>query len=124
MNKIFLIGNLTKDPEKSMTQTEKVICKFDIAVTDGYGETMTTDYFHITVFGKRAESCADYLLKGAKVAVVGKLKVNNYERKDGVKAVAVNIIADEVQFLTPKNRPTAETRQVTMEEINNEDLPF
>ena len=91
MNKVFEIGTLTKDCELRYSQNNKPICSFSIAVNEGWGDKKTTDYFNVVYFG--GESLSTYLVKGTKVAIVGKLKNSNYE-KDGVKRYKTEIIAD------------------------------
>ena len=105
MNKTILIGNLTRDPELTETPNGVAVCKFSIAVSRDYADAdgnRETDFFNIVVWRGRAENCAKYLKKGNKVAIVGKLQNRSYEDKDGVKRTVTDIIADEVEFLTPK----------------------
>jgi single-strand DNA-binding protein len=105
MNKTILIGNLTRDPELSETPNGVAVCKFSIAVSRDYADAdgnRETDFFNITVWRGRAENCGKYLKKGNKVGIVGKLQNRSYEDKDGVKRTVTDIIADEVEFLTPK----------------------
>lgn len=106
MNKIFLIGNLTRDPETTTTpNTGATVCKFGIAVnrrfagSDGNREV---DFFNIVTWRQLADNCSKFLKKGLKVGIVGRLEVRNYEANDGSKRTAVEVVADEVEFLTPK----------------------
>lgn len=102
MNKLFLIGNLTKDPEISQTQNGLTICKFGIAVNRPYqtnGERIT-DFFSITVWRTLADNCGKYLKKGSKVAVTAQLQNHSYEDKDGNKRSRNDIIAEAVEFLS------------------------
>ena len=105
MNKVFLIGNLTRDPELTETPNGTMVCRFSIAVSRDYANAdgnRETDFFNITVWRGRAEVCGKYLKKGSKVAVVGSLQNRSYEDKDGVKRTVTDIVASEVEFLTPK----------------------
>ena len=106
MNKVYLIGNLTRDPELSETGSGIKVCRFAIAVNRTYsnndGERMT-DFFNITVWRTQAENCGRYLRKGSKVAVVGSLQNRSYEDKDGVKRNVTDIVANEVEFLSTRN---------------------
>jgi len=105
MNKVYLIGNLTKDPELTETPNGIAVCKFSIAVNRNYSSadgTKETDFFNITAWRKQAETVAKYTSKGNKVAVVGSIQLRSYE-VEGVKKQAVDIIANEVEFLTPKS---------------------
>lgn len=103
MNKVFLIGNMTKDPEVKYTTGEKptAVCGFSIAVNSGYGDKKRTDYPTIVCFGKTAENLDRYTAKGSKVAISGKIQTGSYE-KDGQKIYTTEVIADQVEFLTHK----------------------
>ena len=105
MNKVYLIGNLTRDPELSETPNGISLCRFAIAVNRNYssdGERQT-DFFNITVWRTQAENCGRYLRKGSKVAIVGSLQNRAYEDKDGNKRTVTDIVASEVEFLSSKN---------------------
>lgn len=106
MNKVFLIGNLTRDPEVSETNTGIPVCRFSIAVNRNYTGTdgeRQTDFFNITVWRKSAENCGKYLKKGSKVVVTGSLQNRSYEDKDGIKRNVTDIIANEVEFLSSRS---------------------
>jgi len=138
MNKLFLIGNLTRDPEASETASGVAFCRLGIAVNRPYqgsdGER-ATDFFNITVWRAQAENCARYLKKGSKVAIVGSLQNRSYEDKDGNKRQVTDIIAHEVEFLSVRTsgeggefdsepmRPIRGERP-QLEPVNEEDLPF
>lgn len=105
MNKVILVGNLTRDPELSETPSGIAVCRFSIAVSRDYANAdgnRETDFFNITVWRGRAEVCGKYLKKGNKVAVVGSLQNRTYDDKDGNKRTVTDVIANEVEFLTPK----------------------
>ena len=103
MNKVFLIGNLTRDPELSQLPSGVSVCKFGLAVnrnfTNSSGER-EVDFFNITAWRGLGENCAKYLSKGRKVSVVGNIQVRNYEDKDGNKRTAVDIVAEDIEFLS------------------------
>ena len=136
MNKVILIGNLTRDPELTETPSGVAVCRFAIAVSRDYANadgTRETDFFNITVWRGRAETCGKYLKKGNKVAVIGSLQTRSYEDKDGVKRNVTDIVANEVEFLTPKNvqsddmdMPVASARRERpqLEEVDDNQLPF
>lgn len=133
MNKVILIGNLTRDPELSETPNGVAFCRFSIAVSRDYSNsdgTRETDFFNVTVWRGRAEVCGKYLRKGNKVAVVGSLQNRSYEDKDGIKRNVTDIVASEVEFLTPKGAsgddgemPVKRERPV-LEAIDDNQLPF
>lgn len=106
MNKVFLIGNLTRDPELTETPSGVPVCHFAIAVNRNYssqdGERQT-DFFNCTAWRATAETIARYTKKGNKVAVSGSVQLRNYEDNQGVKRTAVDVIVQDVEFLTPKN---------------------
>ena len=106
MNKVFLIGNLTRDPELTETASGVAVCHFSIAVNRNYssqdGERQT-DFFNCTAWRAMAETIARYTKKGNKVAVTGSIQLRNYEDNQGVKRTAVDIIVQDIEFLTPRS---------------------
>ena len=105
MNKVFLIGNLTRDPELTETTSGVSLCRFSIAVNRNYrgadGERKT-DFFNVVAWRGLGETVARYAKKGNKVAVSGSIELRNYEDGQGVKRTGVDIVAQDVEFLTPK----------------------
>lgn len=107
MNKVFLIGNLTRDPELSETNSGISVCRFGLAVNRQYASSdgeRETDFFQVTAWRGTGESVARYCKKGHKVAVVGSIQMRNYEDREGVKRTAVDIVAQDVEFLTQRAR--------------------
>ena len=108
MNKVILIGNLTKDPEMRQTTGGTNVCTFSVAVNRRFKDKNTgeaqTDFFNIGVWRQLAELCGRYLAKGRKVCVTGELQNRSYDAKDGTKRYVTEIVADEVEFLTPRDR--------------------
>ena len=138
MNKVFLIGNLTRDPELTETASGVAVCHFAIAVNRGYasqdGERQT-DFFNCTAWRGQAETIARYTKKGNKVAVSGSIQLRNYEDNQGVKRTAVDIIVQDVEFLTPKagdsfeeeapRSAAAPKRKPTLQAMDDDsDIPF
>ena len=105
INRVVLVGNLTKDPELRHTPSGTAVCKLRLAVNTRQKDQSTGEwgdkpnYFDITVWGNQGESCAQYLSKGRPVAVDGRLDWREWESQDGSKRQAVEIIAESVQFL-------------------------
>ena len=103
MNKTFLIGNLTRDPELTATPSGVSVCKMSIAVnrnfTNANGER-ETDFFNIVAWRRLADNCAKFLSKGKKIAVVGSIQNRSYETENGKKFIT-EIMADEIEFLSP-----------------------
>lgn len=106
MNKVILIGNLTKDPELSTTTSGISLCKFSLAVSRRFSNAegnRETDFFNIIVWRGQAENCHKYLRKGSKAGIVGSVQNRSYDDKEGNKRYITEIIADEVEFLSSKN---------------------
>ena len=105
MNKVFLIGNLTRDPELTETTSGVALCRFSIAVNRNYGSAdgeRKTDFFNVVAWRGLGETVARYAKKGNKVAVSGSIELRNYEDSQGVKRTGVDIVAQDVEFLTPR----------------------
>ena len=104
MNKVFLIGNLTRDPELRTTQSGISVCSFSIAVNRRFRNQQTgqqeTDFINITAWRQLGELCARYLSKGRKVAVEGVIQVRSYDAQDGSKRYVTEVVADNVEFLS------------------------
>ena len=117
MNKIVLCGNITKKPE--MVQGQQ-LCKLNIAVKNNYknqnGE-YESEFFTLSVWGKMAENCFNFLDKGSKVLATGELHNRVYE-KDGVKKYTYEIVVREIEFLSSKTKEKQE--EVAKEEISDE----
>ncbi|MBO5411786.1 MAG: single-stranded DNA-binding protein [Clostridia bacterium] len=139
MNKVFLIGNLTRDPELTETASGVAMCRFSIAVNRNYtsqdGERQT-DFFNCTAWRGQAETIARYTKKGNKIAVTGSIQLRDYEDNQGVKRTAVDIIAQDVEFLSPKSsdsfddvadapRQSAPKKKPTLQAMDDDsDIPF
>jgi single-strand DNA-binding protein len=105
MQKIIIIGRLTKDPELKTTQSGVTICRFSIAVDRAYskGQEKQTDFFDITAWRQTAEFVSKYFSKGKCILIEGKLQNNNYTDQNGVKQYRNAIIADNVAFCGDKS---------------------
>lgn len=135
MNKVFLIGNLTHDPELTETTAGIAVCRFSIAVnrrtSDG---DRKADFYKVTAWRGLGETVARYARKGNKLAVVGNIELRTYEDRDGIERMSVDITAQDVEFLTPKpqedNRPSNEStdtrkaRRPQLNEFFDGDIPF
>lgn len=111
MNKVFLIGNLTRDPEMSETNSGITMCRFAIAVNRNYsgsdGERQT-DFFNVTAWRGLAETVGKYCKKGNKVAVSGSIQIRNYEDNQGNRRTAVDVVAQDIEFLTSRNQSSGD----------------
>lgn len=112
MNKIILIGNLTKDPEIATTNSGIQVARFSVAVQRSIkvenGEDV--DFFNIVAWRQLADLCGKYLKKGKRAAIVGSVQNRTYDAKDGTKRYITEVIAESVEFLSPKD---AEAKQDT-----------
>ena len=136
MNKITLIGNLTHDPEVRSTPNGVTVCSFTIAVNRrfaGANGERPTDFFRINAWRQLGETCARFLSKGRKVAVIGELQARTYESKDGSTRMSLDVQADEVEFLSPKQQEDgaapaqrADNAQdmAGFTDIQSDDIPF
>lgn len=137
MNQLTIIGNLTKDPVLRTTQSGKTVCSFTVAVNrrqkDQNGQTIA-DYFQVSAWNQLGQNCQQYLAKGRKVAVVGQVSVHTYQGNDGKTYAQMDVMANEVEFLTPKSEVMTEMAtnamanrdpQTGMEQVDaGDDLPF
>lgn len=137
MNKVTLIGRLSKEPILRYTQGEeaKAMVSFNIAVTKKF-KTDEADFFNCVSFGKTAETIAKHFHKGKQIAVIGRLQTGSYE-KDGQKHYTTDILVEEFYFIGNKNDNPEETKKADSQEtvstkepytkedlLDDEDLPF
>jgi single-strand DNA-binding protein len=136
INSVIVIGNLTRDPELKATPSGTSVCSLRIAVNDqvkdqASGEWVEkANYFTVDVFGRQAETCAQYLTRGRQVAVSGRLRWRQWETQEGQKREAVSIAADRVQFIGPRDAGSGgyaqqgggQQRQNAAPAFNNEGL--
>jgi single-strand DNA-binding protein len=114
MNKVEIIGNLGRSPEMSYTPAGLAVTKFSVAASDGKSKDAqgnyvdSTQWFNVTCFAKQAENANEYLSKGKKVFVRGRLKVRQYTTKDNRQGVSVDIEASEIEYLSPKDTQSSE----------------
>ena len=134
MQRITIIGNLVADPETRTTPSGVTVCSFTVAVNRKFANAdgeKQTDFFRVNAWRQLGEVCAKHLAKGKKVAVVGELQARLYDAKNGEKRMSLDIAADEVEFLSPKDEKSSATvskGKVTPDNewatINSSDLPF
>ena len=129
MNKVILIGNLTRDPELKELPSGVFVCNIGIAVPKDFGEE-GADFFEIKIFNKQAQNCEKFLKKGRKIAVIGRLQNRSYEDREGIKRTVTEVLANDVEFLSPKQAENEEVSATTnrerprLEEIDDNQLPF
>ena len=123
LNKVILIGRLTKDPELRHTQNGHAVANFDLAVDrpfTGQDGEKETDFIRINVWRKQAENAANYLQKGSMAAVEGRLQIRSYQDKEGIKRKAAEVVADNVRFLDGKKQQEEQDNF----QPSDEDIPF
>lgn len=128
MNRIQIIGRLTANPELKSTSNGTQVCTFTVAVNRRFNRE-ETDFFPVTVWREMAINCNKYLAKGSQVAVCGALQIRRYDDKDGIKRTAIDLQADEVEFLSKavENKSNNAFRQTTideLEEVDDDDMPY
>ena len=133
MNKLTIIGNLTRDPELRTTKDGISVCSFTVAVNKrnrgNQGGQPEADFFRVTAWRERGETCAKYLTKGKKVCVMGPVGVSTYQANDGSTKANLEVTADDVEFLSARDQaqdPRPEVDQQSGYEKANVDdeLPF
>jgi single-strand DNA-binding protein len=143
MNKLTIIGNLTRDPETRTVSTGHTVCSFTVAVnrrrSSQNSNQPDADFFRVSAWDKLGENCQRFLAKGRKVAVVGAVSVNTYEAKDGSGTrFTLEVHADDVEFLSsrqddmasqggapaPAGNAGGKGKEEGFAEVDDDDLPF
>lgn len=127
MNKVILMGRLTKNPEVRYTQTtNKMVTSFTLAVNRRFKQEgqPEADFINIVAWSKTAEFCSKYFKKGQQVGVIGRIQTRNYEDEKGVKHYVTEVISEEVYFADSKKEETQTPVQEQFEITNPDDLPF
>ena len=136
MNKLTIIGNLTRDPELRQTGNGTSVCNFTVAVNrrqrrDTQDDQPTADFFNIAAWRERGELCAKWLTKGSKVCIVGPVSVRTYTANDGTTKAQLEVNADEVEFLSSRNGAETADKDNNVEKpagesvvVDSSELPF
>lgn len=125
MNKVIFTGRLTADPEQRQSG-DTIITRFNLAV-DRRGKRDEADFFSCTAFNKLAEFAKNYLVKGTKILLEGRIQNNNYTDRDGKKVYGFQVIADSIEFAGAKTERTAEKADdfvAVPDNVDDEELPF
>lgn len=115
MNKVFLIGRLSRDPELRHTTSGTAVCQINVAISRpvAQGSEPQTDFINVTIWNKQAENVAKYLSKGRQIAVEGRIQTRNYDNNEGKRVYVTEVIANNVEFLgsaSDNNRGNATTQ--------------
>ena len=130
INKAFISGNIGKEPELKRTQSGMAILRFSVAVNDRTRDKQTgewtdyTNWIDCVMFGNRAESLDSYLSKGSKVSVEGKLRWSSWDGKDGKKKSKVEVVVDEVEFMSKGGQKQQQQPQQQQQSLYDDDCPF
>ena len=130
INRVVLVGNLTKDPELRHTPSGTAVCKLRLAVNTRQKDQATGEwgdkpnYFDVTVWGNQGESCAQYLSKGRPVGIDGRLDWREWEAQDGTKRQAVEIIAESVQFLGSRGDSEGQSQYIPSSDVAADQSDF
>ncbi len=145
MNRLTIIGNLTRDPELRTTTSGASVCDFTVAVNrrarrDAQSAQPEADFFRVSAWNQLGENCAKYLAKGRKVCVVGPVSVRTYQASDGTTRASLEVMANEVEFLSsrsdaeaagtynaapaPVPAPVADPQNTAFTAVETDDLPF
>lgn len=127
MNKVHLIGNLTKDPELRYTKQNTPVASYTIAINSRYGEQQQTEFINISSWGKTGEFVSKYFKKGQQIAITGRLKNRNYEDSNGVKHYSMEVVTEDIEFVgSKKEEVKIEPREEFVPNFNIEDgeLPW
>ena len=141
MNKLTIIGNLTRDPELRTTSAGINVCDFTVAVNrrvrrDAQSSQPEADFFRVSAWRQLGENCAKFLAKGRKVCVVGPVSVRTYQANDGTTRASLEVTAEDVEFLSARNdgeagaysapaaAPAAEPQAAGFTAVETDELPF
>ena len=137
INKVILMGRLTRDPEMRHTNSGTPVTTFSIAIDNGYGDNKRTDFVNCLAWNKTAEFVTKYFAKGKMIIVIGRIATRSWETQDGKRAYATEVIANEVNFGESKTSPQLNTTQTAAQppmqdddddftplDEEDDDLPF
>lgn len=132
MNRIILLGRLVKDPDVKVTTSGKTVCTFTLAVDrpfSGKDGKREADFINIQTWNKAAELIGNYVSKGQRLLVDGRLQIRSYDGKDGQKHYATEVVADRVEFIERKEKSAQKAESEAMEGFGSEvqfdeEIPF
>ena len=132
MNKVILMGRLTRDPEfRYTTTTNMMVVQFGLAINRRYvrqGEERQSDFINIVAWDKTGEFCSKYFKKGQQVGIIGRIQTRNYDDKDGKKVYVTEVVAEEAYFAEGRKEDRADTNgpfdNAPTSAVTDDDLPF
>ena len=125
MNNVVLIGRLTKDPELKYSQAGKAYCRFSLAVQREFNRE-EADFINCVAWGKTAETIAEWLGKGRRIALQGRIQTGNYENKNGDKVSTFEVVADRFEFVDSAKSETSKNQSYSNNDelLDEEPFPF
>lgn len=126
MNNVTLMGRLTRDPELKYSQAGKAYCRFTVAVNRDFNKD-EADFINCLAFGKTAETIAEWLGKGRRIALQGRIQTGNYENKNGEKVNTFEVVADRFEFVDSARSETSKNQSYSNNDDvldDNDDFPF
>ena len=124
MNKVIIMGNLTRDPELRKTQNDVSVCPFTLAVNRHYGQNQETDFIDCVAWNAKAEIVSRYFHKGDKMLLEGRLSFRDWTDKDGNKRRTAEVISENIHFTSGKKKDSASTSEAFPEIDDESDLPY
>lgn len=127
INKVILMGRLTKDPELRYTGTQKPVCSFTVAVNNGHGEEKHTDFINCVAWNKTAEFISKYFAKGKMIILAGRIGTRAWDGADGKKRYASEVVVSEAAFGESKkedNSSASEPEEDFIPALADDDCPF
>ena len=131
INKVILMGRLTRDPEMRHTNSGTPVTTFSLAINSGYGENQRTDFVNCLAWNKTAEFVTKYFAKGKMIIVIGRITTRSWETQDGKRAYATEVVANEVSFGETKSSQQTATQPPMQDDDDDftpldedDDLPF
>ena len=121
INKVILMGRLTRDPEMRHTNSGTPVTTFSIAIDNGYGDNKRTDFVNCLAWNKTAEFVTKYFTKGKMIIVIGRIATRSWETQDGKRAYATEVITNEVNFGESKTSPQLNTPQTAAQPLMQDD---
>lgn len=124
MNKVVLVGRLTKDPElRYAAGSDTAVCKFTLAVNRMKKDE--ADFINCVAFNKTAETIANYLVKGRKIAIAGRIQTNSYTSDDGTKRYTTDVVVETFEFCdSNKSNSSNNSIDDDVTPVDDEDMPF
>lgn len=123
MNNVTLMGRLTRDPELKYSQSGKAFCRFSLAVQREFNREKA-DFINCLAFGKTAETIAEYLKKGRRMAIVGRIQTGSYQNSNGDTVYTTEVVADRFEFIDSQNENSKKAYNDNDVLDDNDDFPF